>query len=321
MNTSELRNGIKPQGRFRRWLAMVSKDLRVNKLVYMIAIPMLVFYIVFKYIPIAGVQIAFKNFKPVKGIWGSDWVGLDHFVRFVTGPYFWRLMRNTFLLSFYGLIFGFPAPIILALLLNEIRGSKFKRTVQTITYMPYFISLVVICGLIRMFTSTDGLISTLVGTLNGTGVAANLLINPANFRTIFIISGIWQNVGWGSILYLSAISSINQELYESAVIDGAGKFAQAIHVTIPSIAPTIIIRLILALGELLGVGFGKVFLLYTESTRTVADVVATYVYREGLVNLNYSYAAAVGLFMTVINLIFLLSSNAMARKFSETSLF
>ncbi len=207
-------------------------------------------------------------------------------------------------------------------MLNEIQVSWFKRTVQTITYMPHFISMIVICGMIRMFTATDGIISDMMIKLAGGRLASsNLLIVPSYFRTIYVVSGIWSGVGWGSILYLSAISAIDQAQYESAIIDGAGRFAQAIYITIPGIAPTIIIRVILRAGELMSVGFEKVFLLYNEATYSVSDVISTYTYREGLVNFNYSYATAVGLFNTVINLIFLLSANWISAKYSETSLF
>ncbi|MGI5898981.1 MAG: ABC transporter permease [Christensenellales bacterium] len=315
-------NVQRPQSGFRRWCAIAGRDLRVNKSLYMIAIPMLVYYALFHYVPMYGITIAFKDYKPVKGIFDSAWVGLKHFDRFINGQYFFRLIRNTFLLSFFSFLFGFPAPILLALLLNEIHVSWFKRTVQTITYMPHFISMVVICGMIRMFTTTDGILSDMMKLILGDRLSStNLLIVPRYFRTIYVISGVWQGIGWGSIIYLSAISSIDQAQYESAIIDGAGRFAQAIYITIPGIAPTIIIRMILRVGDLMTVGFEKVLLLYNEATWVVSDVISTYVYREGLLNFNYSFSTAVNLFNTVINLIFLLSANWISARYSETSLF
>lgn len=306
---------------FQRWLRIVGRDLKVNKSIYLIAIPMLVYYIVFHYIPMYGITIAFKDYKMVKGIMGSPWCGLKHFEKFITGRYFFRLVRNTFLLSFYNFIFGFPAPIILALLLNEIRTSWFKRTVQTITYMPHFISMVVICGMLNMFCATNGILSDLVAFVTRGRASSNLLIVPEYFRTIYVASGIWSGIGWGSIIYLSAIAGIDQAQYESAIIDGAGRFAQAIYITIPGISSTIIIRLILRLGEMMNVGFEKVFLLYNEATYEVSDIISTYVYREGMENFNYSYSTAVGLFNTVINLVFLLGANWVSARYSETSLF
>jgi putative aldouronate transport system permease protein len=293
----------------------------MNKSIYLIAIPMLVYYILFHYVPMYGITIAFKDYKMVKGIMGSPWCGLKHFEKFITGRFFFRLVRNTFLLSFYSFIFGFPAPIILALLLNEIRTSWFKRTVQTITYMPHFISMVVICGMLKMFCSTGGILSDLLAFITGGQASSNLLIVPNYFRTIYVASGIWSGIGWGSIIYLSAIAGIDQAQYESAIIDGAGRFAQAMYITIPGISSTIIIRLILRLGEIMNVGFEKVFLLYNEATYEVSDIISTYVYREGLENFNYSYSTAVGLFNTVINLIFLLGANWVSARYSETSLF
>ena len=313
---------VQQKSGFSRWCAIVGRDLRVNKSIYAIAIPMILYYAIFQYAPMYGITIAFKDYKPVKGIIDSAWVGLKHFDKFVSGVYFTRLIRNTFLLSFYSFIFGFPAPILLALLLNEIQTSWFKRTVQTITYMPHFISMVVICGMIKMFSQTEGILSDLMIFLTGGRLAStNLLISSKYFRSIYVISGIWQNIGWGSIIYLSAIASIDQAQYESAVIDGAGRLAQAVYITIPGISSTIIIRLILRVGEIMNVGFEKVFLLYNEATWSVSDVISTYTYREGLVNFNYSYSTAVNLFNTLINLVFLLAANWISARYSETSLF
>lgn len=286
--------------------------------IFMMSIPMVVYFILFHYIPMYGVIIAFKDFNPGKGILASQWVGLKHFKAFFGSHYFFRLMRNTILLSFYSLVWGFPAPIIFALLLNEVVNKPFKKTVQTITYMPHFISLVVVCGLIKDFTAADGVINDIIVFFGGE--RRSLLIDPSLFRTIYISSGIWQSLGFNSIIYLAAISGISQELYEAAIIDGASRWKQTIHITIPSIAPTIIILLILQIGNLMNVGFEKVLLLYNNSILETADIISTFVYRKGLMEFSYSYSAAVGLFNSVINCILLVLANVMSRKFTETSL-
>lgn len=300
--------------------AMIRKDIHRNKAIYMIALPMILYYFIFKYIPMYGIQIAFKDYNLIKGISASPWVGFKHFIKFVDSYYFIRVVKNTFLISLYGTLFAFPAPILFALLLNEVRSSKFRRTVQTITYMPHFVSTVVVCGMIHMFCASDGFLGTAMAAVLG-GEPKNLLMNPDYFRTIYILSDIWKNIGWNSILYIAAIMGIDQAQYEAAVIDGAGKFAQALYVTIPGIMPTIIIKLIFRMGEMMDVGFEKVFLLYNEATWSVSDVISTYTYREGLLNMNYSYSAAVSLFNTVINFVLLWCTNFISRKVSETSLF
>lgn len=293
-------------------------DIRKNKYLYMMLSPVLLYYFLFHYAPMYGAIIAFKDYAPSRGIWGSDWAGLDHFVQFFNGPYFIRTLKNTLLISLYDLIFGFPAPIVLALLLNEIRLSWFKRAVQTITYMPHFISLIVIAGMIKDFTTSGGLIGTLVAWLGGP--EENLLLLPEWFRTLFISSGIWQHVGWGTIIYLAALTTIDTEQYEAAKIDGANRWKQARFITLPGIVPTIIIMLILDLGRLLNVGFEKIILLYNPSTYETADVISSYVYRVGLQEFNYSFSAAVGLFNSVINFGLVILSNYISRKVNDTSL-
>ncbi|SFL59350.1 putative aldouronate transport system permease protein [Paenibacillus sp. 1_12] len=293
-------------------------DIRKNKYLYMMLTPVLLYYVLFHYLPMYGALIAFKDYSPARGIWGSDWTGFDHFVQFFNGPYFIRTLKNTLLISFYDLLFGFPAPIVLALLLNEIRLSWFKRAVQTITYMPHFISLIVICGMIKDFTSTGGLIATLVAWLGGP--KESLLLSSEWFRTIFISSGIWQHVGWGTIIYLAALTTIDTEQYEAAKIDGANRWRQMRYITLPGIVPTIIIMLILDLGRLLNVGFEKIILLYNPSTYETADVISSYVYRAGLQEFNYSFSAAVGLFNSVINFGLVILSNYISRKVNDTSL-
>ncbi|WP_284645010.1 ABC transporter permease [Paenibacillus silviterrae] len=293
-------------------------DIRKNKYLYMMLSPVLLYYLLFQYAPMYGAIIAFKDYSPRLGIMGSDWAGLEHFIQFFNGPYFLRTLKNTLLISFYDLLFGFPAPIVLALLLNEVRHSWFKRTVQTVTYMPHFISLIVICGMIKDFTSSGGLIGSFVAWLGGP--QESLLLLPEWFRTIFISSGIWQHVGWGTIIYLAALTTIDTEQYEAAKIDGANRWKQMQYITLPGIVPTIIIMLILDLGRLLNVGFEKVILLYNPSTYETADVISSYVYRVGLQEFNYSFSAAVGLFNSVINFALVILSNYISRKVNDTSL-
>ncbi|WP_419182331.1 ABC transporter permease [Paenibacillus radicis (ex Xue et al. 2023)] len=299
-------------------LQVLGKDLLKNKYIYLMMLPGIVYYIVFHYIPMYGATIAFKNFTPVAGIWGSAWIGFKHFQDFFNSYYFLRIIKNTLLINFYSLLFGFPAPIILALLLNEVRKLWFKRTVQTLTYLPHFVSVMVISGLIVDFTSKNGLINDIIEWFGGT--RANLLMNEDLFRTIFVSSGIWQEIGWGSIIYLAALSGIDQEQYDAANIDGAGRFRQMLSVTLPGIMPTIIILLILRIGHMMDVGFEKVILLYNPSTYATADVISSFVFRKGIVDANYSYSAAIGLFNSLINFILLIGANKLSRKYSDSSL-
>lgn len=296
----------------------VKKDWKRNRSLYLLMLPVLLFFIFFHYKPMYGALIAFQDYNPRKGIWSSDWVGFAQFIRFFQSPYFWRLLRNTIMLSVYGIIFGFPAPIILALLLNELKARKFKKTVQSITYLPHFISLVVVTGIIKDFTQSTGLINDIIVLLGG--ARSSLIQNPDLYRTIYIVSDIWQQVGWGSIIYLSALAGVDQQLYEAASIDGAGKWKQMIHVTLPGITPTIVIMLIMRMGQLLGTGYEKTILLYNEATYETADVIASYIYRVGILERNWSYSTAIGLFNSGINLLLLIITNKVSRKVSETSL-
>jgi putative aldouronate transport system permease protein len=271
--------------------------VKKNKYLYLLFFLPFCYYIIFHYWPMYGIIIAFKDYNIVKGIIGSPWVGLEHFKKFLFDPYFWKLVRNTLLINIYGLIWSFPAPIILALLLNEVRNQKFKRFVQSVSYLPHFISTVVVCGMIVNFLSTDGLINNLLGSFGIKPI--QFLMLPEWFRTIYIGSGIWQGVGWGSIIYLAALSAVDEELYEAAIIDGANRWKQLIHITIPSIKPTISIMLIMNLGRLMSIGFEKIILLYTGPTYETADVISTYVYRRGLLGSDFSYATAVSLFQSL----------------------
>ncbi|TYP78160.1 ABC transporter permease [Paenibacillus methanolicus] len=294
------------------------RDFLLNKYLYLMMLPVLVYYIVFHYVPMYGAVIAFKNYSPMKGILGSDWVGLKHFADFFNSYYFWRILKNTLLISLYSLLFEFPAPIILALLINEVRGRAFKRAVQTITYMPYFISLVVICGIITDFTNADGLINQIFVWLGYDGQA--MLQKPGLFRPIYILSEIWQRIGWESIIYIAALMSIDQEQYEAARMDGASRLKQIVYITLPGIMPTIAIMLILRMGNLLNVGFEKIILLYNPITYETADVISSFVYRKGLLEFGWSYSSAVGLFNSVINLVLLVTANAISRRVSKSSL-
>jgi len=288
-------------------------------MIYFLLIPVIVYFVIFSYIPMTGLVMAFQNFTPKGGIFGSPWVGLKHFADFFGSTYFGRLMRNTVMISVLDLLWGFPAPILFALLLNELRSKVFKRTVQTISYMPYFISMVIICGIIADFTSSEGVITDLFVALGGE--RKNLLGQAGNFRTIYVASNIWQSVGFSSIIYLATLSSVDQELYEAAALDGAGRLRQVWHVTLPGIASTIIIMLILRMGSMLAVGYEKIILLYSPATYETADVISSYVYRKGLQEFNYGYSTAVGFFNSVINTALLVITNAISRKYSETSLF
>ncbi|OBZ17657.1 sugar ABC transporter permease [Bacillus sp. FJAT-26390] len=290
-----------------------------HKYIYFMLLPVVVYYVVFLYMPMYGLQIAFKDFSPAKGIWASDWVGLKHFVSFYESYYFWRLIRNTVMISIYELVFGFPAPILLALLLNEIRKRAFKNIVQSITYLPHFISIVVVAGMMVDFLSGDGLINQLTDLLGIPSVS--FLIAPEWFRSIYVSSGIWQGVGWGSIIYLAAIAGIDPSLYEAAKTDGAGRFKQIMHVTVPGIMPTVIIMLILRMGTLMAGGsLEKILLLYNSTTYETADVISTFVYRRGLLQMDYGFSAAIGLFNNIMNFILLVSANAVSRKINNTSL-
>jgi putative aldouronate transport system permease protein len=284
-----------------------------NITLYIFLLPAVIYYIVFRYIPMYGVLISFQDFNPFKGMLGSPWVGFKHFKDFLGGVYILRLLRNTVLLSLYGLILSHPMPIIYALLLNEVKSHKARSAIQTISYMPHFVSTVIMCGLIVQFLAPNtGLIARLVEM--ATGEASDLLAESEWFRTIYITSGIWQGMGWGSIIYFAALTSINPSLYEAAGIDGAGRIQKMLHISLPGILPTIITLYILALGGILSVGYEKVMLLYRPVTYETADVISTYVYRSGLINQEYSFAAAVGLFNSVIGLFFVLGSNYLSRR-------
>ncbi len=297
----------------------IKNDWGKNKVLYIMLSPIILYFIIFSYIPMIGLLMAFQDFNPSKGILGSQFVGLKHFLDFFNDVYFFRLIRNTFLISFYDMLFGFPAPIIFALLLNEVRNKYFKKSIQTISYMPYFISMVVVVGLIVDFTGSNGIVSQIVSFFGGEKM--NWLAKPEYFRTIIVTSNIWQSLGFSSIIYLSALAGVDQELYEAACLDGAGRWKQVWHITLPGISPTIVTLLILRIGSLMNVGFEKIILLYSPLTYETADVISSYVYRKGLLEFNYSFATAVGLFNSLMNLALIVFANKMSRKYTEISLF
>lgn len=288
------------------------------KSVYLLLIPLLAYYIIFHYIPMGGTVIAFQNYKPALGLTRSKWVGLKHFVTFFKGPYAWRVIRNTLVMNALQILFAFPAPIIFALLLNELGCKRYQRCIQTVSYMPHFVSLVVICGILTDFTMTDGLINDLIALLGGE--RSNLLNRPELFRTVYVASGIWQNAGWGSIIYLATLTNVDPALHEAAAIDGAGRFGRMLHVSLPALAPVITIQFIMRVGNILSQGYEKVILLYRPLTFETADIISSYVYRSGLLNSNYSFGAAVSVFNSIVNLAILVLANSLSRRLSETSL-
>ncbi len=306
------------------WPALVKKDFRQNWSLYIMILPVLAFYIIFHYAPMYGALIAFKDYRPRTGILGSPWAQpfYKHFYTFLTNPYFFRLLKNTLTISVSSLVVGFPAPIILALLINELKSKWFTKITQTITYLPHFVSMVVICGMIHTFTARDGFINDIIALFGGE--RTTMLNHPEYFVPVYVISGVWQEVGWGSIIYLSALAGIDQELYEAARIDGAGRLRQTWHITLPGILPTVVIMLILRMGSLLSVGYEKIILLYNAGTYETADVISSYVYRQGLGGEGganaYSFSTAVGIFNSIINLILVITSNKISKALTETSL-
>jgi len=302
----------------KEFLQLMKKDFKRNKYAYLMVAPVVAFYLIFHYWPMYGAQIAFRNFSPMLGITGSPWVGLEHIISFVESHYFWRLIRNGLLLNIYELIFGFPAPIILALLINELRNKTFKRFGQTIVYLPHFISLVVVVGLLRDFVSLDGIVNDFLYLLGMERIV--ILQRPELFRTVFISSLVWQSMGWGSIIFLAALSGIDPQLYEAATIDGCGRFKKMWYITLPGIMPTIVILLILRMGSMFDVGFERIILLYNPLTFETADVIGSFVFRRGILEFNWSYSAAVGLFNSGINFALILMANWLSRRVNETSL-
>lgn len=297
----------------------LSYNLKNHYMLIIMFIPAVVFYLLFRYAPMYGVLIAFKDYKLSQGIFGSEWVGLQHFSRALSNPDFSRVFGNTLIISIAKLVFGFPAPIILALLLNELGNLRFKKVVQTISYMPHFLSWVVLGGIfINFFSPATGVINAALKFIGLQPI--NFLTNIKWFRDVLVITGIWKGIGWGSIIYIAAIGGVDTELFDAAAIDGAGRLKQILHVTLPSISAVIVIQLIFAIGGIVGDDFDQIFNLYTPVVYSVGDVLSTYVYRQGLESMRYSYSTAVGLFTTVISFGLILFTNTIAKRVSEYGL-
>jgi putative aldouronate transport system permease protein len=313
----EVHNTIEIQKKS-KWATIKNKIFK-NYELYIFILPALIYFIVLHYVPMYGVQIAFRNFNSVQGIWGSPWIGISHFKRFFKSHFFWLLIKNTTFISLYSLIAGFPIPIILALALNEVKNIHFKKLVQNVTYVPHFISMVVMVGMIHIFLSpSNGIVNTIIEGLGGKAIP--FLSKSRMFKNIYVWSGIWQSSGWGSIIYIAALAGIDNELHEAAVIDGATKLQRIRYINIPGIVPTIVIRLILSCGGIMSVGFEKIFLMQNSLNMESSEVISTYVYKVGLQGAQFSFSTAVGLFNSVINFILLLFVNGISKKLSETSL-
>lgn len=292
---------------------------RKNKELFILFLPVLAFYIIFCYIPMGGIVIAFKDYKLMQGIWGSPWVGLDNFKELFSTPSFYEILGNTIWISFLRLAVGFPAPILLALLLNEVRHSGYKKVVQTVSYLPHFLSWVILAGVFEQLLSpSTGAVNAILSKFGITPIF--FLGDPNWFIFTIIITGVWQGIGWGTVIYLAAISGIDPQLYEAAMLDGAGRFKQVLYITIPSLIPTITIILILNTGGILNAGFDQIMNMYNEAVYGVGDIIDTYVYRRGLEGMQYSYSTAVNLFKNVIGLGFVLFTNNIAKRLGDNSL-
>ena len=299
---------------------VVRKELKLRWQLYVMLLLPVTHLIIFAYIPMAGIVIAFNDFSIRAGIWGSEWVGFRHFVTFFNTPDFSRLLENTLILSFYGLFVGFPIPILLALAINELRGRLFKRAVQMITYAPYFISVVVLVGMMMtIFSVRTGFVNNIISFVGGERI--DFMGQVHLFRHMYVWAGVWQAMGFSAVIYIAALSNVDPSLTEAAVSDGAGRIFCILNVDLPAIMPTIIIQLILAMGFIMSIGFDRAYLMQNPINLQVSEIIPTFVYKRGLLNFQYSYAAAVGLFNSVVNLALLLTANAFARKFNETSLF
>ncbi|WP_261305268.1 ABC transporter permease [Paenibacillus andongensis] len=312
-------NTVVVASRFKSRRSSLLKSIVSRYDLYLMLLVPIVWYLVFHYGPMYGLQIAFKNFSPIKGILGSKWVGLDHFERFVESYYFWRLLWNTISINLFSLFFAFPVPLVLALLVNEIRNKGFSKIVQNITYIPHFISVVVMVGMLMLFLSSrGGPVNTIIQAF---GVSPVRFMESAGwFKPIFISSNIWQNMGWQSIIYIAALAGVNPQLYESAKMDGASRLRRIWHVSVPGILPVIVILLILDIGQLMNVGFEKILLMQNNLNLEASDVISTFVYTKGILQGEYSYTAAIGLFNSMVNLTLLMLVNRFARKKAETSL-
>lgn len=295
------------------------RSFRRHWQLYLLVIPPVLYFIIFKYLPMANAVLAFKNYNVLKGIWGSPWVGTQYFEMFFRNPAFVTLIKNTLYISFYQLIVGFPIPILLALALNEVKSARFKKTVQMVTYAPYFISTVVMVSIIMLFLSPRlGIVNTITGALGFDAI--NYLGEPGMFRTVYVLSDVWQTMGYSAVIYLAALAGVDPSLYEAAKVDGANRFQKILNVDLPGILPAAVIILILSVGSIMALGFEKMYLLQNPLNLSTSEIISTYVYKIGLLNANYSFATAVGLFNSLINLVLLLIVNAIAKRASNTSL-
>lgn len=315
--TDSISNAPRLDGHYNIGL-LIKRALRYYQLYLMLILPV-AWYIIFQYIPMYGIIIAFKDFNPLKGILGSSWAGFKYFDRFFSSYYFWNLIWNTISLSLYSLVIGFPIPIILAFIINEIRNNTFKKILQNITYMPHFLSTVVVVGMLYIFLDPqNGFVNMILRYMGLEPIS--FMERPEWFRTIYVFSSVWQEAGWSSIIYIAALAAVDPALYEAAIIDGASKWQRIKHVSIPSIMPTIVILFILRIGQIMNVGFEKVLLMQNDVNMPTSDIIATFIYRNGIQMGEYSYSAAVGLFNSVINFLFLIFANSIAKKYGETSL-
>ncbi len=293
--------------------------MKQNYELYLFILPTVILYLIFKYYPMYGLQIAFKDFRASVGIWESEWVGFEHFIRFFESYNFWPIMQNTLSLSMLSLLFGFPMPIIVALMLNQMLAKRYKKFVQTVIYAPHFISTVVLVGMLHVFLSPNsGIVNHIVAFFGGEPIL--FMADEDWFRPLYVLSGIWQETGFATIIYLAALAGVNPELHEAAIMDGASKMQRILNVDIPGILPTIIILLVLALGNMMSVGFEKAFLMQSDLNYATSNIIPTYVYEQGIQKAQYSFSAAVGLFNSAINVILLVSVNRIAKKLTETSL-
>lgn len=319
---------MKPSAKFKRakpkrswatYFRELKKDIIRDRILYYLLIPFLLWFLVFKYFPMWGIQIAFKDFSLFKGIGGSDWIGFEYFTEFIGSEYFSRVFMNTVIISLYGLIICFPAQIILAIMISEVTRQGFKKVVQTLTYLPHFVSVVVIAGIVTTFLAPNsGLINLILEKLGMEKIY--FLTNPDYFRGIYTAMNLWKETGFASIVFIAAIAGIDTQLYEAAKMDGANKFKQIIHVTLPGILPTIVVMFIMKVGNLLSVGYETIILLYQPATYEKADVISTYVYRSGLIDGRYDFATAVGLFNSIVALILVIMANKLSKKVTDASL-
>ncbi|QTD40965.1 sugar ABC transporter permease [Sporosarcina sp. Te-1] len=312
-----LKTGDKKEAK-RRARSKWWKSVWRNWELYVLLSPVILYFLVFHYFPLYGLQIAFKDFIASKGILGSPWVGFKHFERFFNSYYFWRLIKNTIGIGIFTLAVSFPVPIIIALMLNEVKSLRYKKFVQTVIYAPHFLSTVVVVGMLLLFVKTDGMINQVIRLFGGTPI--DFISEPSWFKSLYVFSDVWQTMGWSSIIYIAALAAVDPAQHEAAMIDGASRFQRIIHINIPAIMPTIVILFILNAGSVMAVGFEKVYLMQNELNMSASDVISTFVYRSGILEAQYSFSAAVGLFNSIINFIMLLMVNQIAKKVNDTSL-